>query len=571
MRYLKIDPSSGIWQFRYKVPAHTRFIFGVTEITSSLRTTSKKVAIVKGLKKEIQIREKIMNFEDSPVTALLEVLQRKVKPYVDSFLDISSIEASGLRERLSDGVYDGLDDNNNSLSHIELSLAIMRDENLYLDEIFPLDKSPQEEATNFLDLVIYEAGMGKFFQHEQAFELHQALVNLNVLRKKLRALIESGDYDEARKLSYKIFGDKRSDDVVIDKQNDLDVSVVNKSSVTAKSKTDIDSVIQGYKLEKDNKGINTRTISATIHACKTVHDLMDITDISKVNRNDANQALMLCKQLPSDPEHEKHRGAFVGLTPRERIQKNKTIKAKIISEHTANRYIERCSTIYRWAKLNKIVDYNPFEGMATRAHKTQKAGTAKAPFNQDDLKHIFQQRNYKKLWQKWIPLIALYTGMRPNEICQLLRVDLKKINDVWCFDLKVTTEKQSLKNLNATRIIPIHSELLKLGIIDFVHDGVSRELFPELSWRKGSGFYRMFENYWNRHIKLESWSNEKKTFYSFRHHFADYYKQRGTPPHLVGAILGHQAGVITYDTYGGEIDVNRLKEVVELFRLEFTL
>ena len=74
MRYLRVDPSSGIWHFRYKVPRHLRLFFGVTEITKSLRTSNKKQATLKALKLEIEIKEKTMIFEDCPVNSFMQAL-----------------------------------------------------------------------------------------------------------------------------------------------------------------------------------------------------------------------------------------------------------------------------------------------------------------------------------------------------------------------------------------------------------------------------------------------------------------------------------------------------------------
>ena len=35
----------------------------------------------------------------------------------------------------------------------------------------------------------------------------------------------------------------------------------------------------------------------------------------------------------------------------------------------------------------------------------------------------------------WLPLIALYSGMRMGEIVQLLASDLKQEGDIWYFDV----------------------------------------------------------------------------------------------------------------------------------------
>jgi integrase len=568
MRYLKVDPSSGIWQFRFKIPTYARFMFGVTEITRSLRTTSKKLATIQALRIEMEVKQKIMDVEQSPIDSVMQALRSSLKKYVDQFFDPSSKEAHEARELLADQVSEISDDE--GVSEVAVSLVLMSSSDLYLDDVFPRGKTPHEEAYRVFEYLIERGGLSQFLTQEDALELMQLMVLFYTKRKKLREFLSDGDFTSA----YALWADILDYVVEPPTSESSDPTYENllrstKTQPTLPTKTNLDKVLRNYELEKKNKNVSDKTINAVLTACKVVHQLIEKDNISLVEREDANNALVLARKLPNDPYHKKHKGTFDNKTPLEWLHINARFKAQLISEATANRYIERCSSVYRWAKLNNLITYNPFEGLATRRSKTQKATSLKAPFDKSDIKHIFQNRNYKKPWQKWIPLIALYTGMRPNEICQLLRSDIKQIGDIWCFDLKVTTEKQSLKNINASRIIPIHSKLLESNLIDFVNESGSCELFHELSYKKDSGFYRMFENYWNRNIKLERWKIEKKTFYSFRHHFSDYYKQLGTSPHLVGAILGHQTGTITYDTYGGDVDVVKLKEIIEMFKIDY--
>jgi len=58
----------------------------------------------------------------------------------------------------------------------------------------------------------------------------------------------------------------------------------------------------------------------------------------------------------------------------------------------------------------------------------------------------------------------MFQGMRMNEICQLYKEDIKKIDNIWCFDINRDRDK-SIKNDDSIRIIPIHQSVIDSGFI----------------------------------------------------------------------------------------------------------
>jgi len=81
-----------------------------------------------------------------------------------------------------------------------------------------------------------------------------------------------------------------------------------------------------------------------------------------------------------------------------------------------------------------------------------------------------------------IPLIGLTSGMRINEICQLFLDDLREVEGVLCFDINKKKEKR-LKTTSSARLIPVHPELVQLGLIEYANklkDAGHDRLFPLL-------------------------------------------------------------------------------------------
>ena len=45
--------------------------------------------------------------------------------------------------------------------------------------------------------------------------------------------------------------------------------------------------------------------------------------------------------------------------------------------------------------------------------------------------------------------------------------DIRQEGDVWVFDINDKEEKR-LKNMSSERLVPIHPQLIKLGLLDYV-------------------------------------------------------------------------------------------------------
>ena len=72
----------------------------------------------------------------------------------------------------------------------------------------------------------------------------------------------------------------------------------------------------------------------------------------------------------------------------------------------------------------------------------------------------------------WIMAIALYSGMRQGEICDLDASEVREQDGVPYFD--VTAAKSEA----GVRRVPVHSELIRLGVLEYVAAIGSGPLFP---------------------------------------------------------------------------------------------
>lgn len=208
--------------------------------------------------------------------------------------------------------------------------------------------------------------------------------------------------------------------------------------------------------------------------------------------------------------------------------------------------------------LNVKVEINPMERKVL-------------PYSKEEANAIFKiVQNFKETNKSpskrisandlyYITMIAAYSGMRINEIVQLRACDIVQHNNVLCFSVN-RDDGKSTKNINSIRLVPVHSKLIELGLMEFVKQRASanKSIFKV----SNKDFSEIFRSQIQR--KLIS-SNKQKTFYSFRHYFIDTLVQQEVEPNIIAQIVGHEKQYkILLGTYATNINASVLKAKVEM-------
>jgi len=131
---------------------------------------------------------------------------------------------------------------------------------------------------------------------------------------------------------------------------------------------------------------------------------------------------------------------------------------------------------------------NPAAGhiRLTRADKASRRGTGFQAFKTEQLKAMFTPEAFAvlpTLKDRWLAILALYTGARSNELARLELVDVgpDEHEGVPVLDINELAEDKAVKAEASIRLVPIHPDLLALGLLDRVEArkaaGESR-LFP---------------------------------------------------------------------------------------------
>jgi hypothetical protein len=106
---------------------------------------------------------------------------------------------------------------------------------------------------------------------------------------------------------------------------------------------------------------------------------------------------------------------------------------RLLSDKSINLHLQYLSGLLRWATLEEFIQGNPAEGLIIRKHGRQ--SDERFAFNDDQLQILLGD-----LWldetrsvRRWVPLVALWSGMRQEEICQLRHCDIIEQDNTFCF------------------------------------------------------------------------------------------------------------------------------------------
>lgn len=155
----------------------------------------------------------------------------------------------------------------------------------------------------------------------------------------------------------------------------------------------------------------------------------------------------------------------------------------------------------------------------------------------------------------WAPLIAAHTGMRMEEILQLRTTNFEERDGIPFLRCEIVIEGQTIKSGAGHRWVPIHSNLLEIGLVDLVEHrkrhGLSR-LFPQIERGASKGtFSERFSKSFARYIERQGVKTGRGLdFHSFRTEVVNGLLNGGVSMVAVKLLVGHSsAGDTTVEHY----------------------
>jgi integrase len=192
----------------------------------------------------------------------------------------------------------------------------------------------------------------------------------------------------------------------------------------------------------------------------------------------------------------------------------------------------------------ELIPKNPWRGLDI---KTQTESPRK-PWSDESLTKLFSHSIWSELSipldkkaggsaAYWIPLLALYSGARCSELCQLRKADIKKDSGVWAMHIDDCDPTQRIKTIAGRRSIPVHEELLRLGFVKYCQSITDGSLWPDLPKREGKagGYFSQFFG----ELRAELGIDPSMSFHSLRHSARTNLVCAGVAESTVDRLLGH--------------------------------
>jgi integrase len=207
-------------------------------------------------------------------------------------------------------------------------------------------------------------------------------------------------------------------------------------------------------------------------------------------------------------------------------------------------------------------DENPAAGhvIFRKQEKQRRKAFGFKAFTVEEVQALYAPEALAKLSEgaRWGAVIGLYTGARVSEIGQLALVDFTTVDGVPCLTITDEGEGQSVKNHPSIRTIPIHPDLLALGLMERVQwlrvQGEKR-LFPKVKLGSVNGQGDWLSKAYGRHILavgIAKPGRGKHGFHSLRKTAIQKMKSAKVPLEWRCAYVGHDLDEEHVETYSGE-------------------
>lgn len=243
---------------------------------------------------------------------------------------------------------------------------------------------------------------------------------------------------------------------------------------------------------------------------------------------------------------------------------------------TSKQKVGILKTIFNSAINQELLEKNPTDYFKLPHKRPYKP---RVGFTLEDLDAIFRSPIYTQGYLPlgggriacfWLPLLALFTGARLEELAQLRVSDIKVAKGLGHY-LTISdlgNPSAQLKNEHSRRNIPLHPVLTACGFLRHVQERQSGYLFPDLKLNprgKRSGYFsNWFSGYLRKKVNI---TDSRKVFHSFRHSFKDLCRSVGIEEAVHDALTGHTSAAVSRQYGNDQFPLEPLFRAIEQFEV----
>lgn len=325
---------------------------------------------------------------------------------------------------------------------------------------------------------------------------------------------------------------------------------------------------------QENKHIGTWRTATFAKKEANLGLLTEVLGRDRLMANIAKQDAQAVKRILLELPANRHKIALTrDLSLREAVEVKGVQK---ITPVTVDGYISVFQSFFDWAERNGYAAEKLFTGMRLGKSATKGAPKRKA-FEQTALEAVFREVTDNQLGlvrkesHKWALLIGMFSGARLNEICQLQLSDIQQEDGIWFFNLMDEGDSNKrFKSDAAIRKVPVHVELVRLGLLDFHATLMQRgekRMFPDYTHCVKNGYGRSLGRWFNATLTPALGIKSKHhVFHGLRHTMVSRLAQAGIEEPIYQSIVGHERQGVTQQVYNRQgYTMRQLKTAIDLF------
>jgi integrase len=218
---------------------------------------------------------------------------------------------------------------------------------------------------------------------------------------------------------------------------------------------------------------------------------------------------------------------------------------KVGSAATMKKTTTCLSSICNAAVAADLIPGNPFRGLGPDRATIVASRRSYSRFDHDQLARFFGRTEREDGAVLWLPRLLLLTGARLEEMAQLCSEWFVRRDGIDVIDL----HEARVKSAHNKRYIPLHRDLIDLGVLDHVRRSPER-LFPELKYRASAERWSgAISTRLNREIDAALGADRRLTVHSLRKTFEHAAYAVGIPKPSINAISGHKPNDISEEHY----------------------
>lgn len=349
-----------------------------------------------------------------------------------------------------------------------------------------------------------------------------------------------------------------------------DVEVIDPAADTPPFDPDIAAVVSRMNDLKRSEGVEEKTLRQYESFATLFPKLTGVSDVRLIRQSHASAFRSDLYRLPKS----------LGKSPKDATATRDEIMSRAASLSpdkvglavgTINRHLEHLDQVIGWATDEGIEVDPKLKPAKLRRKETKRSRDKRDAFTKDDMRGLFQhplwsEPNQPRDGNFWSPILGAYTGARRGEIAGLATSDFIEVDGIPCIHIR-HNELRRIKNMASDRILPIHSHLLDLGLLQHVEAIRARgsvAVFPDQGEARSPIWGRRLGRFMRDAIDEQLGDDGAPlSFHGFQHYVQNALDRNGVDDKVVRDVVGHEGKDEHEKTYRKQSLMVEMKAAIE--------